>query len=111
MYFFIFILIFLSLINCINTFHIKPKIIKSKTQLKASLHGIELGLLTLGEGWHNYHHSYPKDYRASQPFKFNITTGFINLTKKLGLSYDHYINEDKRIPRENRFDKERYTNV
>lgn len=46
----IFILIFLSLINCLNTFHIKPKIIKSKTQLKASLDGIELGLLTLGSG-------------------------------------------------------------
>ncbi len=31
-----------------------------------------LGILTLGEGWHNYHHSYPKDYRSSEPTKFNI---------------------------------------
>ena len=44
----------------------------------------------MGEGWHNYHHSYPKDYRASPPDKYNPTTYFIDLTEALGLSYGHH---------------------
>jgi len=68
-----------------------------------------LGLLTLGEGWHNYHHSYPKDYRSSEPTKFNITTKFINLTRKLGLSKTHYYNNKQQIPIQERFNKNFYS--
>lgn len=49
-----------------------------------------VSILTMGEGWHNYHHSYPKDYRASPPDKYNPTTYFIDLTEALGLSYGHH---------------------
>lgn len=49
-----------------------------------------VSILTQGEGWHNYHHSYPKDYRASPPDKYNPTTFFIDITRKFGLSHNHY---------------------
>ena len=46
-----------------------------------------LSFFTMGEGYHNYHHSYPKDYRASENlFCANLTGWFINLLSKLGLA-------------------------
>jgi len=41
----------------------------------------------LGEGFHNYHHTFPQDYRASE-YGFegrNVTTGFIDFFAWLGL--------------------------
>lgn len=46
-----------------------------------------MSFLTCGEGYHNYHHSYPKDYKASKNlFCFNLTDWFINLLYKLILA-------------------------
>jgi len=43
----------------------------------------------LGEGFHNYHHTFPYDYSTSEFGKyFNITTAFIDLCAALGLVYD-----------------------
>jgi len=44
----------------------------------------------IGEGFHNYHHTFPYDYSTSEfGFKyFNFTTGFINLMAAIGLAYD-----------------------
>ena len=50
MNFFILVLIFLSIINNFDSFHFKTKIRKNKKTLKASLEGIELGLITIGTG-------------------------------------------------------------
>tara|TARA_Y100000816_G_scaffold291346_1_gene282438 strand:+ start:1032 stop:1781 length:750 start_codon:yes stop_codon:yes gene_type:complete len=50
MNFFILVLIFLSIINNFDSFHFKTKIRKNKKTLKASLEGIELGLITMGTG-------------------------------------------------------------
>nr|QLI61963.1 desaturase 8 [Streltzoviella insularis] len=49
-----------------------------------------ISLLTIGEGWHNFHHAFPWDYRASEfsAFFFNPTTAFLNILAKLGLIYD-----------------------
>ncbi|XP_032689392.1 acyl-CoA Delta(11) desaturase-like [Odontomachus brunneus] len=49
-----------------------------------------VAMASLGEGWHNYHHAFPWDYRAGEPgiFKVNITTTFINFFSFLGLAYD-----------------------
>jgi stearoyl-CoA desaturase (delta-9 desaturase) len=45
--------------------------------------------LALGEGFHNFHHTWPYDYRASEwGFKFNITTAMINAMAMLDLAYD-----------------------
>lgn len=48
-----------------------------------------LSIFTFGEGYHNYHHSFPKDYKASHTLQsFNITGWFIFLLYKLDLAYD-----------------------
>lgn len=49
-----------------------------------------MALTAFGEGWHNYHHVFPWDYKASElgSYKFNLTTAFIDSCAKLGLAYD-----------------------
>ena len=43
----------------------------------------------VGEGFHNYHHTYPFDYSASEfGWKINITTMFIDFMALLGLATD-----------------------
>lgn len=47
-------------------------------------------MLTLGEGWHNYHHVFPWDYKAAElgDYKLNLTTAFIDFFAKIGWAYD-----------------------
>ncbi|XP_015431773.1 PREDICTED: acyl-CoA Delta(11) desaturase-like [Dufourea novaeangliae] len=49
-----------------------------------------VSLLAVGEGWHNYHHVFPWDYKTSElgGYKLNTTTAFIDFWAKLGLAYD-----------------------
>lgn len=50
---------------------------------------IAVSFFALGEGWHNYHHVFPFDYRTSEfPWKINPTTQFIDLMNFLGLAYN-----------------------
>ncbi|XP_075224982.1 acyl-CoA Delta-9 desaturase-like [Lycorma delicatula] len=44
----------------------------------------------LGEGWHNYHHVFPWDYKTSElgDYTWNLTTGFIDFFSRLGWAYD-----------------------
>ncbi|XP_003694322.1 acyl-CoA Delta(11) desaturase [Apis florea] len=44
----------------------------------------------LGEGWHNYHHVFPWDYKTAElgNYRFNVTTAFIDMCAKLRLAYD-----------------------
>ncbi|EEB11648.1 fatty acid desaturase, putative [Pediculus humanus corporis] len=44
----------------------------------------------LGEGWHNYHHVFPWDYKAAElgNYGYNFTTCFIDIMAKLGQAYD-----------------------
>lgn len=46
--------------------------------------------ITLGDGWHNYHHAFPKDYRYAEYklLKLNISTLFIDLMAYFGWAYD-----------------------
>ncbi|KAH8409852.1 hypothetical protein KR222_009901 [Zaprionus bogoriensis] len=46
--------------------------------------------ITFGEGWHNYHHVFPWDYKAAElgTYNANWTTGFIDLMAKIGQAYD-----------------------
>lgn len=46
--------------------------------------------MTSGEGWHNYHHVFPWDYKASELGKYstNITKAIIDFFAWLGLAYD-----------------------
>ncbi|XP_074604671.1 stearoyl-CoA desaturase 5-like [Brevipalpus obovatus] len=42
-----------------------------------------------GEGYHNYHHTFPWDYATSElGYSFNTTKHFIDFMAKIGLAYD-----------------------
>ncbi|KAK8007644.1 hypothetical protein PG989_001634 [Apiospora arundinis] len=46
-------------------------------------------LVTLGEGYHNYHHEFPSDYRnAIEWYQYDPTKWMISLWKQAGLAYD-----------------------
>lgn len=47
-------------------------------------------VLTNGEGWHNFHHVFPWDYKTGELGKYdiNITTEFLNFMAKIGWAYD-----------------------
>ncbi|KAL0274795.1 UNVERIFIED_CONTAM: hypothetical protein PYX00_002834 [Menopon gallinae] len=44
----------------------------------------------LGEGWHNYHHVFPWDYKTAElgNYSTNFTTAFIDFMAKIGWAYD-----------------------
>lgn len=53
---------------------------------------IFVSLGAIGEGFHNYHHTFPWDYAASEyGIKINLTTLFIDTMAKFGLAYDRKI--------------------
>lgn len=54
----------------------------------SSVENFIVSLITSGEGWHNYHHTFPFDFKASEYGKYSPTTGFIMFMKKLGQVYD-----------------------
>lgn len=49
-----------------------------------------VGLSAFGEGWHNYHHVFPWDYKAGElgNYRTNFTTGFIDMFASIGWAYD-----------------------
>lgn len=48
-----------------------------------------VAFFAVGEGWHNYHHAFPWDYRASElGSPLNITGFLIDLLAQVGLTYD-----------------------
>uniref|UniRef100_T1IHS8 Fatty acid desaturase domain-containing protein n=1 Tax=Strigamia maritima TaxID=126957 RepID=T1IHS8_STRMM len=55
-----------------------------------------VSVCTLGEGHHNYHHTFPWDYSASEwGWRINMTSMFIDAWAKMGLAYDL-----KHVPKE-----------
>lgn len=43
----------------------------------------------IGEGFHNYHHTFPSDYSTSEfGWKMNLTTFFIDTMARIGQAYD-----------------------
>ncbi|KAL6268607.1 hypothetical protein P5V15_001739 [Pogonomyrmex californicus] len=55
-----------------------------------SVNNVAVSFLALGEGWHNYHHVFPWDYKAAElgNYGLNFTTAFIDFFAYLGLAYD-----------------------
>ncbi|KAI5631259.1 fatty acid desaturase domain-containing protein [Phthorimaea operculella] len=48
-----------------------------------------VSMITLGEGWHNYHHAYPWDYKTAElSDRFNVSADIIKFLEKIGLAYD-----------------------
>lgn len=66
---------------------------------------LSVSTVTLGEGFHNYHHVFPWDYKTAelQSYQFNWTTAFIDFCAKFGWAYDlKSVSEDivkKRVDR------------
>ena len=51
-----------------------------------------ISLVALGEGWHNWHHTYPYDYACSDEgifLRWNPTKLFIDVLGFFGQTYDH----------------------
>ncbi|CAH0714307.1 unnamed protein product, partial [Brenthis ino] len=49
----------------------------------------KVSLVAMGEGWHNYHHTFPWDYKAAELAYFiNITTLLIDMFAAIGWAYD-----------------------
>ncbi|XP_074038958.1 acyl-CoA Delta-9 desaturase [Leptinotarsa decemlineata] len=61
--------------------------------------------VAFGEGWHNYHHIFPWDYKAAElgDYRLNPSTAFLDLMAYFGLAYDlKTVSEDmvrKRVKR------------
>lgn len=51
---------------------------------------LSVAVLAMGEGWHNYHHTFPWDYKTSELGKYstNFTAAFIDTMAKIGWAYD-----------------------
>ena len=48
-----------------------------------------MSLVTGGEGWHNFHHIFPSDYRASEfGHRNDTTTMFLEAFRRKGWIYD-----------------------
>lgn len=49
-----------------------------------------VSFFALGEGWHNYHHVYPYDYKTSEfgNYGLNFTTMLLDTAAKFGMVYD-----------------------
>nr|AHL21605.1 acyl-CoA desaturase delta9 [Calanus hyperboreus] len=48
-----------------------------------------VSVLAMGEGFHNYHHTFPYDYSTSEwGFSFNVTTVLIEAMAAIGQAYD-----------------------
>ncbi|GLG96655.1 Acyl-CoA Delta(11) desaturase [Gryllus bimaculatus] len=49
-----------------------------------------VSMAALGEGWHNYHHVFPYDYKTAElgNYTLNLTTAFIDFFCWLGWAYD-----------------------
>jgi len=58
-------------------------------------------ITAFGEGGHNYHHTFPQDYRTSEmPLMLNITRGFIDFFALIGWAYDRKSVADEVIKRQ-----------
>lgn len=46
-------------------------------------------MISMGEGWHNYHHAFPWDYKAAElTMHFNQSASFIRFFERIGLASD-----------------------
>jgi hypothetical protein len=52
--------------------------------------GLVMALLTGGEGWHNYHHTFPWDYKTGEfgKYRTNSTSAFLDFMAGIGWAYE-----------------------
>lgn len=51
---------------------------------------MSVAIFAFGEGWHNYHHVFPWDYKTAEfgKYSMNFTTAFIDFFARIGWAYD-----------------------
>lgn len=51
---------------------------------------LAVSVMAMGEGFHNYHHVFPWDYKAAElgNYSFNVTTFWLDIFAKIGWAYD-----------------------
>ncbi|KAJ8894200.1 hypothetical protein PR048_006810 [Dryococelus australis] len=51
---------------------------------------VPVAIAAFGEGWHNYHHAFPWDYKAAElgNYNRNFSTAFIDFCSWIGWAYD-----------------------
>ncbi|XP_046962313.1 acyl-CoA Delta-9 desaturase-like [Vanessa cardui] len=77
----------LNIAFCVNSFaHLCGN--KPYDRFIKSVENSMVSLAALGEGWHNYHHVFPWDYRTSELGRLNLSTKFIDIFAKIGWAYD-----------------------
>lgn len=57
----------------------------------SSTESLSVGILAFGEGWHNYHHTFPSDYKSGEfghSYLTNFTKLFIDFFAVIGWAYD-----------------------
>lgn len=76
----------------ITSFHVKDIDILQSFLFLRTLKPVEntfVSFIGAGEGWHNYHHTFPWDYRAAElGSKYNITAHIIDFLAWIGQAYD-----------------------
>ncbi|RZC39059.1 FA desaturase domain containing protein [Asbolus verrucosus] len=66
---------------------------------------VPVTVITGGEGWHNYHHTFPWDYKTGElgNYTTNTSTALIDFMAKIGWAYDlKTVSEDMIMKRVNR---------
>ncbi|KAJ8730862.1 hypothetical protein PYW08_002275 [Mythimna loreyi] len=58
-----------------------------------------ISFIAIGEGFHNYHHTFPWDYRSAElgGYSLNFTKLFIDFMEKIGWAYDLKVVPDELI--------------
>lgn len=49
-----------------------------------------MAILTHGDGWHNYHHTFPWDYKTGDlgNYNYNVSATFVELFAKIGKQHE-----------------------
>ncbi|XP_031334530.1 acyl-CoA Delta(11) desaturase-like [Photinus pyralis] len=63
---------------------------KPYDKTSGAVENVPLAFLAHGEGWHNYHHVFPWDYKTGElgGYRLNTTTMLIDFFAKIGWAYD-----------------------
>jgi hypothetical protein len=69
---------------------LKNKSLLSSARFISAVENKRVAIAALGEGWHNYHHVFPWDYKTSELgfYTVNLTTMFIDSMAYIGQAYD-----------------------
>lgn len=83
-------IIFYFISNYNNLFYFVVNMFALSCRSISPVENAIVSFLASGEGWHNYHHAFPWDYKAAElgNYSLNITTAFIDFFAYLGLAYD-----------------------